>query len=154
MIKRMTGLAALVLAAAGGFAVQPAQAATTAATKCHMTFSTTGWAAIYKKADGRGHVVCDDGQSADVIIHVRGGGLTAGKFSIEGGKGEFTNVKGLSEIYGDYANVGANAGVVKSAESAAMTKGEVSLAITGTGRGFNLGVDLSKFEIERISSKK
>ena len=151
MIKRITGMAALVLAAAGGFAVLPTQAAE-ASTKCHMTFSTTGWAAIYKKADGRGHVTCDNGQKADVIIHVRGGGLTAGKFSIEGGKGEFTNVKGIHEIYGDYANAGANAGLVKSAESAAMTKGEVSLAITGVGRGFNLGVDLSRFEIEKLSS--
>ncbi|WP_448102759.1 hypothetical protein [Luteibacter jiangsuensis] len=149
MIKRITGMAALALAAAGSFGVQPAQAAE-AATKCHMTFSTTGWAAIYKKADGRGHVRCDNGQSADVMIHVRGGGLTAGKFSIEGGKGEFTNVKGISEIYGEYASAGANAGVVKSAESAAMTKGEVSLAVTGTGRGINLGVDVSKFEIERL----
>lgn len=154
MIKRITGMAVLALAAAGGFVAQPAQAETSAATKCHMTFSTTGWAAIYKKADGRGHVRCDDGQSADVLIHVRGGGLTAGKFSIEGGKGEFTNVKGLHEIYGEYASAGANAGVVKSAESSAMTKGEVSLAITGTGRGFNLGVDLSKFEIEALPSRR
>jgi len=105
---------------------------------------------VYKKADGRGHVRCDNGQSANVLIHVRGGGLTAGKFSIENGKGEFTNVKGLHEVYGEYANAGANAGAVKSAESSVMTKGEVSLAITGTGRGFNLGVDLSKFEIEPL----
>jgi hypothetical protein len=153
MIKRITGLAVLALSAAGAFAVTPAKAEE-AATKCHMTFSTTGWAAIYKKADGRGTVRCDNGQTATVIIHVRGGGLTAGKFSIEGGKGEFTNVKGIHEIYGEYASGGANAGVVKSAESAAMTKGEVSLAVTGTGRGFNLGVDLSKFEIEPLSSSK
>ncbi|MET0935143.1 MAG: hypothetical protein ABWX83_04090 [Luteibacter sp.] len=149
MIKRITGLAVLALSAAGAFAVQPAKA-DEPTTQCHMTFSTTGWAAIYKKADGRGHVRCDNGQSADVIIHVRGGGLTAGKFSIEGGKGEFTGVRGIKEIYGEYASGGANAGVVKSAESAAMTKGEVSLAVTGTGRGFNLGVDLSKFEIEKL----
>lgn len=154
MIKRIAGMAIIAVAAAGAFTVLPAQAESNAATSCHMTFSTTGWAAIYKKADGRGHVRCDNGQSADVIIHVRGGGLTAGKFSIEGGKGEFTNVKGIHEIYGEYASGGANAGVVKSAESAAMTKGEVSLAVTGTGRGFNLGVDLSKFEIEPIGKSK
>ena len=29
-------------------------------------------------------------------------------------------------------------------------RGAASLAVTGTGRGFNLGVDLSKFEIERL----
>nr|WP_063570523.1 hypothetical protein [Luteibacter rhizovicinus] len=146
----ITGLSVLALSSAGTFLAPRAKAASDAEVKCHRTSCTPGWAAIYKKADGRGHFRCDNGQGADVIIHVRGGGLTAGKFSIEGGKGEFTHVHGISEIYGEYASGGANAGVVKSAESAAMTKGEVSLAVTGTGRGFNLGVDLSKFEIERI----
>jgi major membrane immunogen (membrane-anchored lipoprotein) len=148
MIKRITGLAVLALAAAGAISAQPAKAAD-AATKCHMTFNTSGWAAIYKRLDGQGHVMCDNGQSANVMIHIRGGGLTAGKYSIEDGKGEFTNVKNINEIFGDYATAGANAGAVKSAESLAMTKGEVSLAVTGVGRGFNLGVDVSKFEISR-----
>ncbi|KAG9601563.1 hypothetical protein KCV01_g7533, partial [Aureobasidium melanogenum] len=147
MIKRITGMAVLALAAAGAFSAQPARAATAAETKCHMTFNTSGWAVIYKHIDGTGHVRCDDGTSADVRIHIRGGGLTAGKYSIEGGKGEFTKLKSINEIYGNYATAGANAGVVKSGESLAMTKGEVSLAVTGTGRGFNLGVDVSNFEI-------
>ncbi|URL58202.1 hypothetical protein IM816_16650 [Luteibacter flocculans] len=148
MIKRITGMAALALAAAGAFSAQPASAAE-AGTKCHMTFSTSGWAVIYKRLDGKGVVRCDNGQTATVMIHVRGGGLTAGKYSIENGKGEFTNVKNINEIFGDYATAGANAGAVKSAESLAMTKGEVSLAVTGVGRGFNLGVDVSNFEIAR-----
>ncbi|WP_046658428.1 hypothetical protein [Lysobacter capsici] len=146
MITRIAGLSVLVAAMAGASAVQPARAAS-AETKCHMTFKTSGWAVIYKHIDGAGHVSCDNGQSADVRIHIRGAGLTAGKYSIDNGKGEFTKLKHLDEIYGTYVTAGANAGVVKSAEGLAMTKGEVSLAVNGTGRGFNLGVDVSGFEI-------
>ncbi|WP_345778193.1 hypothetical protein [Lysobacter sp. K5869] len=114
-----------------------------------MTFDTSGWAVIYKHINGSGRVTCDNGQSANVRIHVRGAGLTAGKYSIENGKGEFTKLKGIGEIYGTYVTAGANAGVVKSGEALAMTKGQVSLAVSGTGRGFNLGVDVSGFEIVR-----
>lgn len=148
MITRIAGLAAVVIAMASVSYAQPASAAG-AETKCHMTFKTSGWAVIYKHIDGTGHVTCDNGQTANVRIHVRGAGLTAGKYSIDNGKGEFTKLKGLNEIYGTYVTAGANAGVVKSAEGLAMTKGEVSLAVSGTGRGFNLGVDVSGFEIVR-----
>lgn len=148
MTMRIAGTAVLALALAGGFAFQPARAAG-AETKCHMTFNTSGWAVIYKHINGSGRVTCDNGQSANVRIHIRGAGLTAGKYSIENGKGEFTKLNGIGEIYGTYVTAGANAGVVKSGEALAMTKGEVSLAVSGTGRGFNLGVDVSGFEIVR-----
>ncbi|MGH8081448.1 MAG: hypothetical protein ACREP7_12815 [Lysobacter sp.] len=148
MIKHIAGTAALALAMAGMFSAQPAYAAG-AETKCHMTFNTSGWAAIYKHIDGSGHVSCDNGQKADVRIHVRGAGLTAGKYSIENGKGEFTKLGKIDEIFGTYVTAGANAGAIKSAEGLAMTKGQVSLAVSGTGRGFNLGIDVSGFEIVR-----
>jgi len=149
MSMRIAGIAVLALAMAGTSAVQPARAAASAETKCHMTFDTSGWAVIYKHINGSGRVTCDNGQSAKVVIHVRGAGLTAGKYSIDNGKGEFTKLKDVSEIYGTYVTAGANAGVVKSAEGLVMTKGQVSLAVSGTGRGFNLGVDVSGFEIVR-----
>jgi hypothetical protein len=148
MITRIVGLAVFAAAMAGVTALNPVHAAAVE-TKCHMTFNTSGWAAIYKHINGKGHVTCDNGQTASVRIHIRGAGLTAGKYSIDNGKGEFTKLKNLDEIYGTYATAGANAGVVKSAEGLVMTKGEVSLAVNGTGRGFNLGVDVSGFEIER-----
>ncbi|MBN7138616.1 hypothetical protein A7A76_05745 [Lysobacter enzymogenes] len=146
MNMRIAGIAALAFALAGANAVQPASAAG-AETKCHMTFDTSGWAVIYKHINGKGRITCDNGQSANVAIHIRGAGLTAGKYSIENGKGEFTKLKSVSEVYGTYVTAGANAGVVKSGEALAMTKGQVSLAVSGTGRGFNLGVDVSGFEI-------
>lgn len=148
MTMRIAGIAVLTFALAGAFAVQPAHAEG-AETKCHMTFNTSGWAVIYKHINGTGRVTCDNGQTAKVKIHIRGAGLTAGKYSIENGKGEFTKLQNVSEIFGTYVTAGANAGVVKSAEGLVMTKGQVSLAVSGTGRGFNLGVDVSGFEIVR-----
>lgn len=116
---------------------------------CTMKFSMSGWSAFYKRADGTGTVTCNNGQSAKVKLKSRGGGLTAGKSSIEAGKGEFSNVKDISEIFGSYATSEAHAGAVKSSGATAMTKGEVSLALSGTGRGWDLGVDFGKFTIER-----
>ena len=79
----------------------------------------------------------------------RGGGITAGKSSIEDGTGEFSNVKNIEEIFGSYANSEAHAGAVKSSDAQAMTKGEVSLALHGKGRGWDLGVAFGKFTITR-----
>ena len=42
-------------------------------------------------------------------LEARGGGLTAGKSSIEDGNGEFSNVKNIDEIFGNYANAEAHA---------------------------------------------
>src|SRR6187455_3122980 len=118
---------------------------------CTMKFSLSGWSAFYKRADGTGHVTCNNGQTASVKLEARGGGLTAGKSSIENGSGEFSNVKNIDEIFGKYVNAEASAGAVKSSGAQAMTKGEVSLAIAGTGRGWDLGVSFGKFTIKRAN---
>ena len=38
---------------------------------------------------------------------------------------------------------------MKSSGAQAMTKGEVSLALAGTGRGWDLGISFGKFTIKR-----
>lgn len=116
---------------------------------CTMKFSLSGWSAFYKRADGTGTVTCNNGQTATVKLEARGGGLTAGKSSIENGTGEFSNVKNIEEIFGKYAAAEASAGAVKSSGAQAMTKGEVSLALAGTGRGWDLGISFGKFTIKR-----
>jgi hypothetical protein len=116
---------------------------------CRMKFSMSGWSAFYKRASGTGTVTCNNGQSATVALEARGGGLTAGKSSIENGEGEFSNVKNIDEIFGKYVNAEAHAGAVKSSGAQLLTKGEVSLALAGTGRGWDLGVSFGKFTIKR-----
>ena len=146
MIKRNHALAALLLATAGAMGATGAQAAE-ATVKCDLTYSLSGWSILYKHAEGTGMVTCDNGQSARVKIAVVGGGLTAGKYHIDNGKGEISKVHGIDEVFGDYAQAGAEAGVVKSSTAQVLTKGTTSLALAGTGQGVNLGISVGKFTI-------
>ncbi|WEN15970.1 hypothetical protein PY254_04670 [Rhodanobacter sp. AS-Z3] len=152
MIKRTFGMAALVIACAGATTVLPtstAQAAE-ASVKCDMVYNLTGWSLIFKHAEGTGTVTCDNGQSSKVKIAVVGGGLTAGKYHIDNGKAEITKVHGIADVYGDYAQASADAGVVKSSTAQVLTKGTTSLALAGTGEGVTLGISVGKFTITKL----
>lgn len=115
---------------------------------CQMRFSMSGWSLFYKTAKGSGVVTCNDGQTLRVRLTSTGGGLTVGKSSIDDGHGTFTGVRDIRDVLGSYAAGTAHAGAVDSASAAVVTKGEISLAISGKGRGWDLGVDFSKFTIK------
>lgn len=118
--------------------------------KCHMKFSLHGWSIIYKTASGKGFVTCSNGQSMRVMISIKGGGLTVGKSTINNGRGTFSGVTDIKDILGGYAAAAAHAGAVKSSGAMALTKGPVSLALSGTGKGWDLGVDFSAFTISPL----
>ena len=59
----------------------------------------------------------------------------------------------VRDIFGDYASAGGEAGAVKSAEGTVVSKGEVNLALSGTGRGWDLGVSFNKFSIQPLEAK-
>lgn len=140
---------ALLLMLGAPPAIDAARAAQEGKTKCDLTFSLSEWAAVVQRAHGTGEITCDNGQHARVRLTSKGGGLTAGKFRIEG-KGEFTPVRSINELYGSYAAAEAHAGAVKSGETTVLTKGEVSLAIAGKGEGWNVGVSFGKFTISKL----
>jgi len=117
--------------------------------KCTMSFVMNGWSAFYSTASGEGSIKCNNGQAAKVKLEARGGGLTAGKSLIEDGYGEFSSVVSLDELIGSYVSAEAHAGAVKSVKAQVMTKGEVSLAISGKGRGWDLGISFGKLTISR-----
>lgn len=117
---------------------------------CDMTYTLKGWSAVYKTAKGEGSITCTNGETAQVEIDVKGGGLTFGKTEIYNGKAEISGVRTISDIYGSYASAAAHAGVVKAGAVEVMTKGTVSLALAGTGEGVDVGVDFSKFTINRV----
>ncbi len=139
-------LAALVSALALGSIANPAQARET---KCHMTFNLSGWSVFYKTASGSGKVRCDNGQTMNVKLRAKGGGLTFGKTRVKNGIGVFTGVNQISDILGHYGTAEAHAGADKSASAQVVTKGDVSLALSGKGKGWNLGVAFGAFIIER-----
>lgn len=128
----------------------PTAPATATESDCQMRFSMRGWSAFYKTSSGEGTVTCSNGQSMRVRLSARGGGVTFGRSSIEDGRGEFSGVRDISEVLGSYASAEAHAGAVRSAKGQVMTKGPVSLALSGTGRGWDLGVAFGRFAIERL----
>lgn len=136
---------ALVVGAAPG--------AARAATSCDLTFHIEGWSAFYKAARGSGRIVCDNGQTRRVALRVRGGGLTVGRSALSG-RGDFSPVGDVREIYGDYANAEVHAGVVRSSTAQVVTKGTVSLALAGKGRGVDLGVAFGKFTIAPVAAHR
>jgi hypothetical protein len=115
--------------------------------KCTMTFELKTWSIIYKSAIGSGTIHCSDGQSLHVKLSAKGGGLTAGK-SVESGEGEFSPVNSIADVLGAYAEAQAHAGAVNSVQAQVMTKGEVSLALSGKGHGWSLGIDFGELKIE------
>lgn len=116
--------------------------------ECRLNFSMAGWSVFYKTSSGQGTVTCDNGQRMDVRISAKGGGLSFGKSRIENGTGEFAGVHDIRDVLGTYATAEAHAGAAKSAKAQAMTKGDVSLALAGKGRGWDIGVAFGKFVIE------
>lgn len=116
---------------------------------CKLSFSLSGWSAVYSTAQGKGVVTCNDGKSMPVVISVKGAGLTAGRSQVDHGTGKFTHVRTIDEVLGRYAQGEAHAGALKSGTAQLLTKGTVSLALEGTGQGIDLGVDVGEFTLKR-----
>ena len=124
-----------------------------ALTKCDMTFTLDTWSAFYKEGDGSGVVRCDNGQEIRVRLETRGGGLTFGRSRIVGGRGDFSPIADIDEIFGNYANAEAHAGMGVSSGAQVVTKGSVSLALSGTGNGVDLGFSFGRFTIQRAARR-
>ena len=65
---------------------------------CELTFTMKGWSAFYKTASGTGTIKCSNGQSMNVKLSAKGGGLTVGKSTIEDGHGKFSAVTGIERV--------------------------------------------------------
>jgi hypothetical protein len=120
-----------------------------AATKCDLSFHLEGWSVLYKTAHGGGRVTCDNGQVRRVAIRMTGGGVTVGRSELNG-RGDFSPVGDIREVYGSYANAEAHAGLVRSSTAQVVTKGTVSLAFAGKGNGIDLGIEFGKLTITPV----
>lgn len=123
-------------------------------TRCRINFDLKGWSVFYRRAKGTGLITCDNGQSSPVQLSAHGGGITFGKQEIKDGHGTFTKVKDIGKLFGSYAASEAHAGAKKSADAQALTKGKVSLAFSGTGRGYDLGFSFGRFKITPVEKKE
>lgn len=116
---------------------------------CKLSFTMSGWSAFYKQASGSGVVSCTNGQSLKVKISAKGGGISFGKSQIDDGIGTFSDLYNIEDVIGGYATAEAHAGAVKSASARVVTKGPISLALSGKGRGWDLGFAFGSFIIEK-----
>lgn len=143
--RRMPAAAVAVFAMLAAVSLGPAHAQ--AELDCRLDFSMSGWSVFYKTASGTGTVTCSNGQRLPVRIEARGGGLSFGKSRIDNGKGNFSGVRDVRDVLGGYASAQAHAGAVRSANAQVVTKGPVSLALAGTGDGWDLGIAFGSFVI-------
>jgi hypothetical protein len=139
----------VILGACAMLALLPTAATAGGKVSCELSFQMSGWSVFYKQSSGSGTIKCSNGQSMAVKLQAKGGGLTLGKSTIDNGHGEFSDVSSINELIGTYASAEAHAGAVKSAQAQVVTKGEVSLALSGTGSGWDLGVAIGNFIISR-----
>ena len=148
---RKFGMAVLILGCVSTVATFPISRvqAADANLACNLSFNLSGWSVIYKHASGTGVVTCSNGQHSNVKITINGGGLTAGKYQINDGKGEITHVRTIDDVFGNYAQASADAGVMKSGEAQVLTKGTTSLALHGTGEGIDLGLSVAAVSISK-----
>ena len=116
---------------------------------CEMRFDLNSWSVFYKRSSGSGTIRCNNGQVMRVSLEARGGGISFGKSKISNGVGEFSGVNDISELLGGYASAEAHAGAKKSAKAQVVTKGDVSLALSGKGKGWDLGVAFGSLVIKR-----
>lgn len=144
-MSRRSWVIGIAIALACASAAPPAFAQ--GATDCKLRFNMAGWSVFYKTASGTGTVTCDNGQSLGVRISAKGGGLSFGKSKIVDGRGEFSGVSSIRDVLGSYATAEAHAGAVKSSKAQAMTKGDVSLALAGTGEGWDIGIAFGRFTL-------
>ena len=138
----MSWLLGLALAAS---ALMPVVAHASGPLDCELRFNMQGWSAFYKTAEGEGTVTCSNGERLPVRITSRGGGITFGKSRIDNGRGEFSGIYNIRDVLGGYAAAEAHAGAGKSSKAQVVTKGSVSLALTGTGSGWDIGVSVGNF---------
>lgn len=132
-------IAALLLAAI--------PAAHAAETKCTLHYNMAGGGTFYKHSTGSGQISCDNGQHLAVTIESKGGGLTFGHSEIKDGVGKFSPVSDVHDLIGGYATAEANAGSGEASKAQVVTKGSISLALTGKGSGHTLGVSFGSFII-------
>jgi hypothetical protein len=115
--------------------------------RCRLSYSLSGWSFIYKHARGTGRVTCSNGTTSQVQIVTHGGGATIGTQEVIDGKGVFSAVRDIEDVYGTYAEADAHAGAGGSVDARVLVKGDVSLSLAGRGQGLNVGVALGSFRI-------
>ncbi|MGH9868070.1 MAG: hypothetical protein ACREAA_07905 [Candidatus Polarisedimenticolia bacterium] len=121
---------------------------------CEMSFELRGWSAENLAAVGDGVITCDNGQTRHVNLKIRGGTLTFSKDRVVEGTARFSKVKDIGKLFGQYDAGAAHAGTGPASGNQVFTKGGVSMTLTRTGEGADMGVDFSRFVVQPADETK
>ena len=116
--------------------------------ECELKFNLNGRPAFYETANGAGIITCNNGQRAKLNIRTSGGGTTFGDSEVVDGTGRFSDARTIDELFGSYVHSVVLARVSESAAVQVLTKGRISLVLSGTSRGMDFGFAFEKFTIE------
>lgn len=114
---------------------------------CSMKYKLEGFSLVYKQYDGTGEITCRNGQKALVRLSSKSIGFTIG-YSVIEGDAYFTDVKYISELFGDYVSLGNHFGFKNSVDRQVLTRGEISLVMMGKGKGFDIGFTIGDLSIK------
>ena len=114
---------------------------------CSMKYKLEGFSLAYRQYDGTGEISCRNGQKASVSLSSKSIGFTIG-YSVIEGDGYFTDIKYISELFGNYISLGNHIGFNKSIDRQILTRGEISLVLIGRGKGFDIGVTIGDLSIK------
>jgi hypothetical protein len=117
-------------------------------TTCTMKYKLSGFSLGFKYYDGTGEIQCRNGERAQVSLSSKSIGFTIGKSEIEG-EGIFSEVRNLNEIYGDFVSMESHIGFLTSLDAQLLTRGEISLALKGQGRGIDIGATIGDLTIKK-----
>jgi len=123
----------------------------TPSTLCTLHFDMNRWSPVFRYAEGKGVIRCDNGQSMQVSVLARGGGLTSRNARIRDAVGNFSQVLNINQLIGTYRGVAGGAGTFNAAPANVVTNGNVSLLFARAGVGWDLGVTAGRFEIRRVN---
>lgn len=121
-------------------------------TRCRLTYDLKGWSFLYKTSSGTGRITCSNGQTADVSIVAHGGGVTFGTHEVVDGKGVFSVVSNIDDLYGDYADVDAHASAGRGVDARFLVSKKANLSLSGFGHGITLGFSFGGFRLLPVGS--
>lgn len=104
---------------------------------CTLHFEAQGWAFFIGRGKGEGHVSCDNGQEADVVIKTSSAGIAFGEAKIDNGTGSFAYLSDIDEVFGRYesSSAGVAAGGTAMAGGLVKSGSKVKLGFYATGKG-------------------
>jgi hypothetical protein len=114
---------------------------------CTLHFDMHGWSETRERAVGEGNITCTNGKTVEVRVEAYGPGVTSINSTFQDATGDFTEVSELNDLLGTYRGLVAPVGADRGAEVNVVTKGEVSVALAGAGKGWDLGVTMGRLDI-------